>query len=140
MDENELKAKAQEMVELLLDLEKHTPEIKMLAMKCLLEDGAEKPFEQHLRAFYAEHGRWPDIWRDPDGRLGVMGTKEKIDPAREHLARHPRPAPIQSVLVEHDPEVRAAASSRLSDSHEDGRGGGSAGLRVQRGWAVAFRL
>jgi len=73
MDNDELKAKAREMGELLFE---HDGAHKEMAIQHFLPT-----LEERVREFYDEHGQWPVFRRDPGGhgRAITMGTKDEME-------------------------------------------------------------
>src|SRR6478736_471585 len=107
MNEDELKAKAREMAEILF--EHHEPEAKAFIMEHFRVD-----IEERVKAFHAETGEWPAFRRDPYGRGLTMGTQAEIaqlprvevsrkTPAAEQRTRTasllPRGIPLSRVCV-----------------------------------------
>jgi hypothetical protein len=72
MNEDELKAKAREMAEILF--EHHEPEAKVFIMEHFRAN-----IEERVKVFHAETGEWPAFKRDPYGRGLTMGTQAEID-------------------------------------------------------------
>jgi len=103
MNEDELKAKAWEMAEILFE---HDGASKVIPMQLFLPD-----LEQQVRDFYADHGQLPAFKKDPYGRGLTMGTQPEIDqlpPPTPPLPPRPPVSEEARRILREDKELRDA--------------------------------
>jgi len=107
--DDELRAKTDEMLEILLEQQDHLHELPKL--KAVLMEEYRPGIEEQVRTFYAEHGEWPVFKRNPNGIGLTMGTQAEIDQLLPPPPSPPPPSPISEEarrIGREDKELRTA--------------------------------